>query len=364
MTIQQERDIAVQALEIIAKNEALPAKPWMYAKDAIAAISAQASPVAQDERRRISWGEVWKVLDAVMPSLARFPQITALSKASKEEFALSIMAQDRAGRASVAVPAMTVEPAPVLWWREGATEPMHNICFEKPDAGPWTALGRIVPAAPVVKESLTVEPAAQPVGILPDESPDYHRGWKDGYKHGAWIAQPVGDTVEDYDAMLRELCCFLSVGGYNSEGLMSAATANEKIRWGIDHLVATECERAKKGAQPVGEAVAWMHDTDGRVDVIHDKVKQLWLKVGQPTGFYREKVPCKVEHYTIPLYRGAPPVAQDQEAARYRYLKNWWMNEESDTRQLPAIVEIYLDDLCLDEAIDAAIQMQVKKLAK
>ena len=45
-----------------------------------------------------------------------------------------------------------------------------------------------------------------------------------------------------------------------------------------------------------------MHDQDGRVDVIHDKVKALWLRMGQPDGFYREKVPCEVEHYTIPLY--------------------------------------------------------------
>jgi hypothetical protein len=55
-------------------------------------------------------------------------------------------------------------------------------------------------------------------------------------------------------------------------------------------------------AQPEQEPVAWMHDAEGRVDVIHSEVKALWIKVGQPNGFYREKVPCKVEHYTIPLY--------------------------------------------------------------
>jgi hypothetical protein len=55
-------------------------------------------------------------------------------------------------------------------------------------------------------------------------------------------------------------------------------------------------------AQPEQEPVAWMHDAEGRVDVIHSEVKALWIKVGQPNGFYREKVPCKVEHYTIPLF--------------------------------------------------------------
>ncbi len=50
------------------------------------------------------------------------------------------------------------------------------------------------------------------------------------------------------------------------------------------------------------EPVAWMHDSPGRFDVIHNEVKALWLRAGQPDSFFREKVPCKVEHYTIPLY--------------------------------------------------------------
>lgn len=38
---------------------------------------------------------------------------------------------------------------------------------------------------------------------------------------------------------------------------------------------------------------AWAHDGKGRVDVISDEVKQIWLKVK----------PWMVEHYTIALYR-------------------------------------------------------------
>jgi hypothetical protein len=59
------------------------------------------------------------------------------------------------------------------------------------------------------------------------------------------------------------------------------------------------------------EPVAWLHDQDGRVDCIHKSVKDLWIKAGQPHGFYREKVPCKVEHYTIPLF-SAPPATKEQ----------------------------------------------------
>lgn len=51
--------------------------------------------------------------------------------------------------------------------------------------------------------------------------------------------------------------------------------------------------------------VAWLHSQDGRVDCIHDEVKRLWLRAGQPHGFYREKIPCKVEHYTTPLFLAA-----------------------------------------------------------
>ena len=39
--------------------------------------------------------------------------------------------------------------------------------------------------------------------------------------------------------------------------------------------------------------VAWLHDGDGRYDVVHDEAKALWLKAW----------PKQVEHYTIPLYR-------------------------------------------------------------
>lgn len=38
--------------------------------------------------------------------------------------------------------------------------------------------------------------------------------------------------------------------------------------------------------------IAWMHNDPKRRDIIHEDVKQLWLKVR----------PQQVEHYTIPLY--------------------------------------------------------------
>lgn len=67
-----------------------------------------------------------------------------------------------------------------------------------------------------------------------------------------------------------------------------------------------EAELAKMLEQ---KPVAWMHDKDGRVDTCHDSVKELWIKVGQKqnTQFMREIVPCRVEHYNIPLYAAPVP---------------------------------------------------------
>ena len=41
--------------------------------------------------------------------------------------------------------------------------------------------------------------------------------------------------------------------------------------------------------------VAWLHDHPGRFEVIHDDVKDLWLRIR----------PEQVKNYTIPLYRHA-----------------------------------------------------------
>jgi hypothetical protein len=40
--------------------------------------------------------------------------------------------------------------------------------------------------------------------------------------------------------------------------------------------------------------VAWQHDGQGRIDVLHDKARQLWIDARKAH---------KVAHYTIPLYR-------------------------------------------------------------
>jgi hypothetical protein len=67
------------------------------------------------------------------------------------------------------------------------------------------------------------------------------------------------------------------------------------------------------GHPTTAEPVAWMHDQPGRVDVIHKQVKDLWLKMGQPAGFYKEVAPAKVEHYTIPLYAAPQPDTKSRE---------------------------------------------------
>jgi hypothetical protein len=45
-------------------------------------------------------------------------------------------------------------------------------------------------------------------------------------------------TVEEYSDLIRELCCRLSVGGWNSEGLIPIETARAKICDGLEMLTA------------------------------------------------------------------------------------------------------------------------------
>lgn len=60
----------------------------------------------------------------------------------------------------------------------------------------------------------------------------------------------------------------------------------------------------------VVDVVAWMHDDPKRVDVIHDAVKQC-VQGAYSAAVQRPSVPCKAEHYTIPLV-----LASDLEAMR------------------------------------------------
>lgn len=57
--------------------------------------------------------------------------------------------------------------------------------------------------------------------------------------------EEIETLEEQYDELLRALCFSLSVGGYNSEGLIDPKIAKEKIEWGINneirmHLIATQ----------------------------------------------------------------------------------------------------------------------------
>lgn len=54
------------------------------------------------------------------------------------------------------------------------------------------------------------------------------------------------DTLEDYSDLLRELCCMLSVGGWNSEGLMPVETARAKIIDGLDFLTKPLLQRIEE----------------------------------------------------------------------------------------------------------------------
>lgn len=60
-------------------------------------------------------------------------------------------------------------------------------------------------------------------------------------------------------------------------------------------FMSNEQNQSDAKAHPVDTLViptAWLHESDGRIDVIPNELKDIWLKVR----------PSQVEHYTVPLY--------------------------------------------------------------
>jgi hypothetical protein len=56
----------------------------------------------------------------------------------------------------------------------------------------------------------------------------------------------------DYDVVLRHFCSSLGAGGYNSAGLIEPRVAEQKIEWGIDHLIKS-FGRAQQPSEPSAE---------------------------------------------------------------------------------------------------------------
>lgn len=103
------------------------------------------------------------------------------------------------------------------------------------------------------------------------------------------------EKLNEYDAVLRALCSFLSVGGYNvtHQGLIDPKSADEKIRWGIDHIIEVERKRAALSeSQDAGDARRWRNLReacrpfgDWKVSMVHryedGRSERFWLHGGQ-----------------------------------------------------------------------------------
>lgn len=97
-------------------------------------------------------------------------------------------------------------------------------------------------------------------------------------------------------------------GGEATDQQLSAAMA-EGNQLGIKSTDALRILAAYRNAaqppQQSAQPVAWMHETPGRVDVIHDEVKKL---LSAAATDYLHRPIDKSEKYTIPLYAAAQPV--------------------------------------------------------
>lgn len=74
---------------------------------------------------------------------------------------------------------------------------------------------------------------------------------------------------------------------------------------------AREVYQAFRAVAPAvqGEPVAWMHDSPGRMDVIHAAVKKLLADSHDAAGHLHRPLD-KSQHYTIPLYAAPQPAEQ------------------------------------------------------
>lgn len=102
--------------------------------------------------------------------------------------------------------------------------------------------------------------------------------------------QAAQDLNSRYDDVLRGLACYLSVGGYNSDGLIAPEVADDKIRWGIDHLFRVG---QTQGQVPAAPPVGWLYEAKSRFEPETTRI-----------GFYRRRLNSAmwVEHalYKIP----------------------------------------------------------------
>lgn len=63
------------------------------------------------------------------------------------------------------------------------------------------------------------------------------------------------EQLDEYSDVLRGLASYVGCGGYNSYGRIAPKVAEEKIRWGIDHLLSVG-QGNEKRPNPVGDQCA------------------------------------------------------------------------------------------------------------
>lgn len=197
MTIEQERDIAVLALNEIHAGTWSPTGVVTTALADIAAIAAQASPVAQDERSQ------WKCGNEYAPY---HPSASHVDPQYREGW----NACYQAGRASVAVPSMTVDDITheftldtIVSGLQGYSD--HDVSVWRAELDEYirVACNKAMPAAQPVGDTLTfdqIEDAFQEGGTASCDECGYIKTsaqWLHDFARNVYAikAQPVGEAV-------------------------------------------------------------------------------------------------------------------------------------------------------------------------
>lgn len=86
--------------------------------------------------------------------------------------------------------------------------------------------------------------------------------WQKRHDGQQVIIDNLRRMVEEYSDVLRDLASYVGCGGYNSEGNIPAKVAEDKIRWGIDHMLRVETDRR--------ESAEW------RLEKWHQEIRRLF----------------------------------------------------------------------------------------
>lgn len=132
--------------------------------------------------------------------------------------------------------------------------------------------------------------------------------------------------MDEYSDVLRDLASYVGCGGYNSTGLLPPKVADEKIRYGIDHITRVETQRREAAEQERDSACRERDRYRQALEQIRD------LRIENPRMKY------VIARDALALARRArEPVADD--GCRYCGMQHGYHDEKCPQRDLTHLAD-------------------------